>query len=325
MKKTVILTVILLSCILLSCCIGRYYLSIIDIFRIISGNATDAMQMNVFLKIRLPRTILVTLSGYALALSGFVYQGLFKNPLVSPDVLGVSSGCSVGAVCGILFAGGSQIIVQSASFISGIIIVMLSILLSKLMGGQKTFSMILSGIILGSLSNSILMTLKYIADPAKHLAAIEYWLMGSFNNASWNHIKIVLPMILISSFIIFLLAKQLMVLSISDEDAQSLGINVPLVRFLSIFCATVLVSCVVSVAGVVSWIGLIVPHMVRIFAGHDYVKNIYQSSLLGASLLLVADILSRSAFSAEIPISIFTSLISAGFLMIFLYIKNREA
>lgn len=324
MKKTVLLAVLLFVCFLLSCCLGRYYLSPNDILNILAGNAQSAMDANVFLNIRLPRTIIVMISGGALALSGFVYQSLFRNPLVSPDVMGVSSGASVGAIIAILFFGSSTLALNSLSFAFGILIVVLSMLLSKVMGGKRLYTMVLSGIIMSSLATSVIMTLKYMSDPNKHLAAIEYWLMGSFNTALWSDLKILFPLCLIALVILYLLRQHIMALALGDDEAQSLGISVNFISAVSIICSTVIVSSVVSIAGVVSWIGLIVPHMARIWGGDNYIRNFTQSIFLGGILLLLADTIARTVTSAEIPISILTSLMGAISLMVFLYWKNRR-
>ena len=323
MKKTAILAAILFGCILLSCCIGRYYLSPMDIISIISDNHTSPMDTNVFLNIRLPRTIVVVISGGALALSGFVYQSLFRNPLVSPDVLGVSSGASVGAIIGILFFRQNPILIQTLSFVLGILVVLLSIALAHAMGGKRLYTLILSGIIVGSLANAVIMVFKYTADPNRHLSAIEYWLMGSFNTVLWKDLYLLLPLCFIASTILFLLKHQLRALSLGDEEAQSLGVNVKIISTISIIASTILVTSVVSIAGVVSWIGLIVPHITRFFSEENYMHNFNQSILLGGILLLSADTLARNLFSAEIPISILTSLMGAIFLLIFLRLKNR--
>ncbi|WP_313530692.1 FecCD family ABC transporter permease [Anaerotignum sp.] len=326
MKKTVILSILLFFTFLLSCCVGRYYLSIADIFHILtnSGNNT-AMDINIFLNIRLPRAILVTLSGGALALSGFVYQSLFKNPLVSPDVLGVSGGASVGAIIAILFFSANNVLVQISSFVCSLFVVLCSMLLSKCIGGKRLYTMVLSGIIMGSLANAIIMALKYMADPVKHLASIEYWLMGSFHSTSWNDVFVVLFICLFAIIILTLIKRRLWILALGDQDAQALGIHVKMITTLSIICATILVSAVVSVSGIISWIGLIVPHIVRIFAGENYLENFTQSFFVGGILLLIADTLSRTLSASEIPISILTSFMGAIFLVIFLYIRNRSS
>lgn len=317
-KRFWILTIILVCVILLSCCVGRYELSLTDIFAIITGQGGNVMDRKLFYQIRLPRTFFVVLSGGALALAGTVYQAVFQNPLVSPDVLGVSSGCSVGGILGILFLGQSVLAAQGLTFVFGMGTVALAMLLVSWMRGNKRYLMIIAGIIVGSLADSVIIFLKYTADPNRELAAIEYWLMGSFQNAGWDSMIRVLPFMAGAGLLLFLFRWKMKVLILGDEEADGLGISPHFVRNISLICATILVAVVVSEAGVVSWIGLIAPHLIRMFNGDDYVKNFFQSILLGSILLLLADICSRSLAQSEIPISIFTSFFGAAVLVIFL-------
>jgi len=294
----------------------------VDIIEILKGNPKSTMDASVFYKIRLPRTFLVVLSGGALALAGTVYQMLFKNPLVSPDVLGVDKGCSVGAILAILYGGGSMAALSASSFLFGLLTVCLALLLSRFMRGNSIYSMVIAGIVIASLANSIIMLLKYTADPNRELPVIEYWLMGSFNNGNMKQLQTISPMIFAATFIIYLLRWKLKVLTMGDEEAKSLGISVGMLRAIAILCATMLVSAVVSVAGTISWIGLIIPHLVRVIGGEDFVENFSLSLLCGGIFLLIADILARTLFTAEIPIGILTSFIGAGFLVLFLCNKK---
>lgn len=323
-KKFWIMVIIWIGTCMLSCCVGRYELSLSDIGRVLLGLTDDTMMVNVFWKIRLSRTFLVAISGGALALAGFVYQSMFQNPLVSPDVLGVSSGCSVGAIVALLFFGGSAVISQLFSFAAGLFVVILSVLLAQVMGGRKLYSLILAGIILGALANAVIMTLKYVADPNRQLAAIEYWLMGSFHTANWGDVFAAGILVFAAFLLLFLLRWQLKLMILGGDEAASLGVRVLPVRLGGILGATVLTAAVVSVAGVVSWIGLIVPHMVRMIFGERFEDNFIQSIFCGSILLMAADMLARSVFTAEIPISILTSFIGAVFLTVFLIMRRKE-
>lgn len=322
-KRFWILTIVLAGVILLSCCIGRYELSISDILGILMGKGGNLMDEKLFLQIRLPRTFFVVLSGGALALAGMVYQSVFQNPLVSPDVLGVSSGCSVGGIIGILMFGHSIVISQFLTFGLGLLAVAAAMLLASCMGGNKRYLMIIAGIIVGALANSVIVLLKYMADPNRDLPAIEYWLMGSFQNADWDSVLRIFPIAVLSVVILFLYRWKMKVLILGDEEADSLGVSPHIVRNISLICATILVAVVVSEAGVVAWIGLIAPHLIRMFCGEDYIKNFFPCILLGGILLLAADICSRSIAAAEIPVSIFTSFFGAAVLTIFL-VKGRK-
>lgn len=319
------LSLLLTASFLFSCLCGRYALGPADLWEILSGQAAGAMKENVFWNIRVARTCVTALCGAALSLAGFVYQGLFRNPLVSPDVLGVSGGASVGAICAILFFGGSAAALQLLSFAGGIATVALSLLLAQAIGGNRYFNLIVSGIVLSALANAAIMALKYMADPTQQLAVIDYWLMGSFNLASWGKFRGILPPVLASGTVLALLRYRLKVLTLGDEEAASLGIPVGPTRLICIAAATVLVAASVTVSGIVSWVGLIVPHLVRSVLGERFEANFFQSILCGASLLLIADTLARSLLPSEIPISILTSLIGALFLAAFLLRRGRGA
>ena len=308
---------------LLSCLWGRYPLSPADLWEILSGRAAGSMKETVFWNIRVARTCVAALCGGALSLAGFVYQGLFRNPLVSPDVLGVSGGASVGAICAILFWGGSLGALQVFSFAGGLAAVALSLLLARAIGGNRYFNLIISGIILGALANAAIMALKYMADPTQELAVIDYWLMGSFSLANWDKLWAIAPLILAAGAVLVLLRYRLKVLTLGDEEAAALGVAVVPARLACVACATVLTAASVSVSGIVSWVGLIVPHLVRTVLGDDFEANLFQSILGGAALLLFADTLARSLLPSEIPISILTSLIGSVFLALFLIRRKR--
>ncbi len=298
-----------------SCLSGRYQLSLFDIAHIIAGTYENETGRNLFFNIRLSRTVLVFLCGGSLALSGMVFQTIFKNPLVSPDVLGVANGCSVGAAAAIVFTDSAPFKMQLYPFLTGMLVVIFAITLSNRVRGNRILSMIISGIIASSVASSSVMAIKYVADPNKHLPAIEYWLMGGFHNASWGDVKMILPLLLAAAAVLYLLRFPIKILTLGDDEAQMLGLNVGIVRNTALLCATLLVSTVVSVAGVVSWVGLIAPHIIRLFAGEDFTANFVSSFLCGGILLLFSDTLSRSLFSVELPISILTSLIGAVFLL----------
>ncbi len=323
-KKFWKIIVVWIGALMLSCCVGRYHISVADVGSILFGFAKDNMMVNVFCNIRLPRTFFVAVAGGALGLSGFLYQGMFQNPLVSPDVLGVSSGCSVGAVSTILFFGGNAVALQFLSFGGGLLVVVCSAVLAKIMGGRKLYSLVLAGVILGAFCNAVIMLLKYTADPERQLAVIEYWLMGSFHTVTWAEVKVTAGIILPVCVLLFFLRWQLKVLTLGSEEAMSLGVSVRFVRMGGIFGATVLTAAVVSVAGVISWVGLIVPHMVRLLFGERYEENFVQSFFCGSIFMLLADMLARSISASEIPVSILTSFLGAAFLLLFLFLTRRE-
>lgn len=326
MKKRswVFLLFLLTVSFLVSCLCGRYSLSLTDLFEILSGQAAGSMKANIFWNIRVARTCVTAVCGAALALSGFVYQGLFGNPLVSPDVLGVSGGSSVGAIAAILFFGGSGAVLQIFSFLGGIITVLLALLLAKAIGGNRYFNLIVSGIVLSAFMNAAIMAMKYMADPTQQLAVIDYWLMGSYSLCGWEEFFTAAPLCAAGFLVLALLRYRLKVLTLGDHEAASLGIAVVPVRVACIGAATVLVAASVSVSGIVSWVGLIVPHLVRAILGERFEANLFQSAVCGASLLMLADTLARSLLPSEIPISILTSLMGAACLAGFLILRRRE-
>lgn len=280
------------------------------------------MDQTLFYSIRLVRTALVLACGGALAVSGMVFQSVFQNPLVSPDILGVGSGCAVGAATAILFFGGSMPVLQAAAFFGGILTVYLALLLSARIRGDHVLSMILSGMVLNALTSAFLMAMKVGSDPQGKLPAIEFWLMGGFHRASLADVQAALPLIFFAVMLLYLMRWKLTVLSVGEEEAASLGLSVKPVRLCMLFLATVLVSSVIAVAGMVSWIGLMAPHLVRICAGENIVENFSLSFFCGASLLLFSDILARTLLPMEIPISILTSFFGACFLLYLLLKKG---
>lgn len=311
-----LLTALLAAALIASLTIGRYPLSLGDLADVILGHCDDSMKRSVFLTIRLPRTLLACLSGMALSLAGWVYQSIFMNTLVSPDVLGVSSGCAVGAIAAIL-GGLSAASIQALSLISGVATVLLTLSMARAVGRNRSVAMLLSGVVVGALANSVIMLLKYAADPNGELAAIEYWLMGSFHTSQWSKLTSVLPVLVPGFLLVFALRHPIRLLSLGDEEAQSLGVRVGPVKYVSLLAATALVAGVVSVAGSVSWLGLIVPHLCRL-SGGERSATPFETALSGGFLLTIADLAARSLTSSEIPISILTSFMGAAFLLVVL-------
>ena len=312
--------VTLLILIIVSLTLGRYELSIMDIIHIFTGGGSK-QEFDLIFNIRLPRVMLVVISGGALALSGMVFQSIFQNPLISPDVLGVSSGCSLGAALGIVFFSASPLLLQSLSFVFGIAAVIFSMIISKSMKNSRVLSLVISGIVTGAIASSFIMIIKYFADPYKELPAIDFWLMGGFYNSSWSNVFYVSILVLIATIVIYKFRWNLKVLTMGDSQAKLLGINVKLVRTVIIFSATLLVSSVVSVAGVISWIGILAPHIVKSYCKDDIFNTIPITFLAGGIILILADTMARTITTTEIPISILTSLVGAPFLV---YLLNRK-
>ena len=319
--STIISSIVLVIAVIVSLLVGRYNIKPLEIIKTIFYGNTDSMEFNLIWNIRFPRVILALVCGGALALSGMVYQSIFQNPIVSPDVLGVSSGASLGAAIAIVFLGAAQVYIQIMAFIFGIGAVLFSLILSKNMRSNRVLALIISGIVTGAISASFLMMIKYLADPYKELPSIDFWLMGGFYNSSWSNVIYVSVLTVISTIILFLFRWKLKVLTMGDEQAKLLGINVKAIRIIAIFSATLLVSAVVSVAGVISWIGLLAPHIVKFYTKDDISEVMGLTMIIGAIIMIIADTIARSITSTEIPVSILTSLVGAPFLV---YILNRK-
>ena len=307
---------VLLALILAALCVGRYGQSPLETVQILLSRVLPLPQTwsdgaeNVVLRVRLPRIAAGLLVGAALSISGTAYQGIFKNPLVSPDLLGVSSGASVGAAAAIL-AGAATGMIQLGALAGGLAAVALTVTIPKLMRNSSTLVLVLAGIIVQGFMSALLGLLKYVADPESELAEITYWQMGRISNTSTADVLAVLPAIGVGTILLLALRWQINVLSMGDAEAESLGVNVRLIRGLAVVCSTVVTACAVCISGVVSWVGLIIPHMCRMLIGPDNCKIMPMSLVVGAGFLLVVDTLARTISSTEIPLSIITGFIGA--------------
>ena len=259
--------------------------------------------------------------GFALGVAGFVYQTVFRNPLASPDIIGVSSGASAGAAAGILFLSGSLAVTASA-FGGALLAVILALGLSGLDRSGKNSTIVLAGIAVHSLAQTILMYLKLSADPERELAAIEYWIMGSLSGISLYSIGGNLLLCMICMAVLFPLHRQVILLSAEEGEARMLGVNVSLLRLVILLVATLAVASVVSLTGLISFVGLLAPHGARLLTKRNRSSTMLLSGLLGGTLLCGADILTRCA-ATELPVSIFTSLLGGPFL-IWLIIRERR-
>ena len=296
--------------------VGKYPLSMQQLL------AGDAMQWRVFLTLRCSRTLVGVIGGFALGVSGFVYQTVFGNPLASPDIIGVSSGASAGAAAGILFLSGAAAVTASA-FAGALLAVVLALVLSTLNRSGKSSTIVLAGIAVHSLAQTVLMCLKLTADPERELASIEYWMMGSLNGVSVHSIGGNLILCVLCMGVLFLLHRQIILLSAEEGEARMLGVRVAQLRLVVLMVATLAVSAVVSLTGLISFVGLLAPHGARMMTGQNRIGTMWLSGLLGGVLLCGADILARSMAATELPVSIFTSILGAPFL-IFLIVQGRQ-
>jgi iron complex transport system permease protein len=318
-KKTFITTaIVLFFVIIFALSTGRYTISFLDTIKILLSriapidNTWGPTAEGVIFNLRLPRLFGAILIGSAFAISGASYQAVFKNPLVSPDLLGVSSGATVGAALAIIF-GGDKLIIQIGAFLGGIIAVVLATTIPKLLKNNSIMLLVLSGIIVSGLMSSIIGIIKFLADPEDQLAAIVYWQMGSLAKIHMPDIYAISPVIAITSIILIAVRWRINILTLGDREAQLLGVNVTLLRAIVIICATMLTASAVSISGTIGWLGLVIPHLARLLVGPDNTKVFPISIILGAIFLIIVDTLARVLTPAELPLTILTGLIGAPF------------
>lgn len=320
------LAFLFLICFFVSFMLGRYPVSPVTLIRVISARLLpleadwSSQVETVIFQIRLPRVFMAALIGAGLTCAGSAYQGIFQNPLVSPDVLGVSAGAGFGAALG-LFMGLSYRAVSFSSFLFGILAIFLVYLISTRVKANPALGLVLSGMMIGSLFTSAVSYLKLTADPNNTLPVITYWLMGSLASIRTEDVVFAAPLILLGILPIYLLRWQINVLTLGEEEARCIGINTRLIRGVIVTCATMITAAAVSVSGLIGWVGLVVPHLARMLVGNDYRRMLPASLLLGGSFLLITDNFARLLSTSEIPIGILTSFVGAPF---FLYLILRE-
>lgn len=319
---------ILLPCVvfLVSISIGRYPVSINSLaqalYAQLTGSAMDTAQ-KALIRVRLPRNLLAMIVGASLSLSGAVYQGLFKNPVVSPDLLGASNGASFGAALAILL-GASTGGVQLFAFLGGITAVILVAAMDRIVSqrSHSIVNLILCGMLVSSLFNAMVSFTKFVADTDTKLPAITFWLMGSLSSTTLSNLSI-FWLFLPISIILILVRWKVNILSLGDEEARMLGVNVRFYRWLIIGCATLLTSLSVSVSGNIGWVGLVVPHFARMIVGSNYGKLLPASMLIGAAFMLLVDTVARMLLTVEVPLSIITAIIGAPFFF-FLLVRSKK-
>ena len=309
--------------------VGRFelgYSEIISIFKaIINGEEVQSQNYAVLMLIRIPRVIFAVLVGAALASSGAVYQGLFRNPLVSPDILGVSSGAAVGASIAIILSF-NNIGVQAMAFGFGLAAVFLVVFISSLIakGRINLLVMVLTGVVISSLFGAFSSLLKFLADSEDKLPEITFWLMGSLaRTGGYENLSVLLVVVCVALVPLFLLRYKLNALSFGEEEARAMGLNVKVYNFIIIVCATLLTATCVAFCGIVGWVGLVVPHIVRFIVGANFITLLPASMLVGGLFLLIVDSLARSMLASEIPLGVLTSLLGAP-LFIYLLYKSKK-
>lgn len=326
MIMTIIIAVVFFL-FLAALCIGRYNIQLSKVIiaitsQFISGHKyIDDVTYNVIFNLRLPRIIAALLIGGALALSGTTFQGIFKNPLVSPDILGVSNGSCVGAAIAILL-GGSIYGIQISAFIFGICTVMITMSIPRIMKRDSTIMLVLSGIIVSGFMASILGLMKYVADPETQLADITFWQLGSIAKVNLESIYKIAPVMIVSGSILLALRWRINILSLGDNEAKSLGVNLKKEKGVAVLCATILTASSVCLSGTIGWIGLVMPHLARMIVGNNNVRTLPVATLMSGGFLLIVDTIARTMSVGEIPLGILTGLIGAPFFT-WILIKQR--
>ena len=312
-----------LACGLLGLSMGRMDIKISEIIlffkNLIGGGQVDLLMESLIINIRLPRVLTALIVGGGLTAAGIAFQALFSNPLATPDILGVTSAASLGAVLGIILSLGTMGI-QVLAMIFGLLSILITINLVK-RDETSMIMLVLAGIIVSSLANALASLLKYTADPMDKLPQITYWLMGSFGRTSYKNLALAGPLILISMFVIYKMRWSLNLLSLSEDEARSLGINVKKTRLIFILAATLITASSVSICGQIGWIGLIIPHLVRLMVGSNNLYTLPLGISFGAGFMVLIEALSRTVSVIELPISILTAIIGAP---IFIILMRRS-
>ena len=321
-----ILGVSLVLAFLLSMCVGRYSLSPGEIVRFLSSNG-EGGDVNIasVLRVRFSRVLGAVLIGGALSLSGAAYQGMLRNPMVSPDILGASAGAGFGAALALL-AGMDGFAVQAMSFVFGLAAVLAAFIVSRLIenaSGGGVIVLVLTGMVVSALFSAMVSLAKYVADPYDVLPAITFWLMGGLAYITLGDIYTMLPPLLAGTVPMLLLSWRLNLLSMGDEEASAMGVHPGRLRGVYILCATLVTASAVSSGGMIGWIGLIIPHLARMAAGVNHRRLLPAALLMGSLFLLLVDDLARCLFPQEIPLGVLTALMGAPLFLYLLFSGKR--
>jgi iron complex transport system permease protein len=313
---------------LLALTLGFYPISVADVARVVASAVVPSAADGVpevarllVLEVRLPRVLAALLIGAALAVTGVVFQGIFTNPLVDSNLLGVTSGAGFGAALALLLRLG-PLGVQGGAFVFGLLAVSLAFLGSRLYRTAPMIVLTLMGILVGSLFGSLTSLLKYVADPLDALPAITFWLLGGLTGVGWRQVPTLLALTASGAAFFWLVRWRLNVLSLGDAEASALGMHPQRMKLALIVVATLMTAIAVSVGGVIGWVGLVVPHAARIVVGPDHRRLVPMSLALGATFLLLIDTVSRTLLPSEVPLGVLTGLIGVPILVVLLR-RNR--
>lgn len=323
------LAIIMVFVAVVSLTLGRYSIAPSDVCKILisrivpTAQTWTSQQANIFFGVRLPRVILTLMVGCSLAAAGASFQGIFQNPLVSPDFLGASQGAAFGACLAILLSA-SSLVTSVSAFAFAMISVVVVLAISATARGNRILITVLAGIMVSSLFSAGVSYIKLVADPSAQLQQITFWLMGSMTSAKMQDIALVAAPVLVGTIGLFAIRWRLNALTMGDDEALTMGVDAPRLRVVTIILATMMIAACVSVTGIIGWIGLVIPHFARGLVGADYRKLMPASMLMGATFLLIVDNIARLVGTSEIPIGILTAFVGAPFFM-WLITRKRAA
>ena len=303
---------------LIALCLGQYTIALQDVIKVLTLQEVDLVNAEtVIFNIRIPRILVSLIVGSGLATAGASFQALFSNPLATPDTLGCANGASFGAALGILL-GLNALGIQISALIFGILAVVLVFAFTRYRHANQIMMIILGGMVVSSLFSALVSLIKYVADPNDVLPVITFWLMGSFSNSTVRSLYTGVPMIILGMMILYLMRYRMNALSLKEEEAASLGINVRKNRMIVIVASSLITASVVSMCGVVGWVGLLIPHISRMLFGNNHTKVIPGCIVFGALFMLIIDTIARCMYQAEIPVSILTAIIGAPVFLLLL-------
>jgi iron complex transport system permease protein len=303
--------------------VGRYPVSLSELVSVLAGQPVPAAVETVVLQVRGPRVLAALLVGAALAAAGTAYQGMFRNPLVSPDILGVSTGAALGAVLAIFMSLG-LFSIQIFAFAGGLAAVGLVYAVgSRLRGHDPLLALVLTGVVIGTLLGSAIALLKYLADPYNQLPAITFWLLGSLAAVSPPELSYSIPLVLAGLAPMLLLRWRMNLLALPDDEARALGVDTRKLRAVVVACATLMTAAVVAISGIIGWVGLLIPHAARLLVGPDVGRLLPLAMLMGAGFMLAVDTLCRTLATIEVPPGVLTALIGTPFFLWLFALSRR--
>jgi iron complex transport system permease protein len=311
-----VLAVILIASALLSLVVGRFAIPPSHVAGILASQLLPvdpwwtAVEARVVELVRIPRILMAGLAGAGLAVAGSALQGIFRNPLVGPQIIGVSSGAAFGGALAILLSE-SRLLLVGLAFACGLLAMLVVYGISRQQGRASILMLVLAGIVTSAFFSALVSVTKFVADPDDKLPAIVFWLMGSFATASYDKVWLIAVPVVHGSAVIYLMRFQINVLSLGDEEAQALGLKVERTRWIALTAIALISAAVVAAAGVIGWVGLVIPHFARMLTGPDHKLLIPAAILIGASYLIIVDNVARTATASEIPVGIITALIGA--------------